>query len=516
VTDELLAARLSEARHGRRVRLAEAELSLVSSDADLPGRLAGLLRADATEDDRAAGRTSPRVCLVESTARLPEWRARYCHAAPRIAEQPEIGRVVLHAYPGGMAMVSEGLGLLLVGEQGPVACLTEPVPEGLSPDRRPNLARLAIVLRSEWLLSAGRLVVHAGAVGREGACEIWTGASGAGKTTRVLRLAAAGWDFYGDDQVIVGRDGEGGFRIWPDWRPPRVTPDTRRSVPQLAVLEGRPAAGDGKQDFGFEKVFGGRRPAPGRVVAVHCLVPDTCPVDRRLDSAEAFERVAPGLMHFVWPGHAGWVTELVLDLLASVPVRLVSWGALEEEPAREGRRVEVKRRSSRAEDASRMAEVLVLSLSRDGTAWIDGAGWSMFPTSPPGSRLRVAAPAATLGVGEIVVFTRGAKLVAHRLVRRVSEGWIAKGDGTPRQDPPLAETEILGVVHGLRFAGVERGIRADPRAAALSRVLGKLFDWTAAGSACRALGRATYVVVALPGLLGLMVLSCLKRRSGPR
>jgi hypothetical protein len=144
----------------------------------------------------------------------------------------------------------------------------------------------------------------------------------------VLRLAAEGWEFYGDDQVILGRDGEGGFRLWPDWRPPRVTAETCRVVPALAFLEGRPEGEDGKQDFGFGRVFDVRPPSPGRVARVHCLLPDEVPVDRPLTPAEAFQHAAPGLMHFAWPGHAGWIAELVLDLLSSVPVRLVSRGAL--------------------------------------------------------------------------------------------------------------------------------------------------------------------------------------------
>jgi hypothetical protein len=329
VRDESLAPQPGQAPHVRRLRLADAEWSLASSDAALLDLLVGLLRAERIEEEapRPAGDERP-ACRVEALARLPDWRERYCGRAPRIVDQPEIGRVALHPHEGGTAIVCEGLGLVLAGAAGPEACLIEPSPAELAADRRPNLSRLAIILRGELLLCAGRLGIHAGAVGRGGACEIWTGPSGAGKTTQVLRLAAEGWDFYGDDHIILGRDDRGGFRLWPDWRPPRVTAETCRAVPQLTFLEGRPEAEDGKQDFGFEKVFGVHPPDPGHVERIHFLLPDRTPVDRPLSPAEAFHLAAPGLMHFAWPGHAGWVAELVLDLVSSVPVRLVSWGAL--------------------------------------------------------------------------------------------------------------------------------------------------------------------------------------------
>jgi hypothetical protein len=173
----------------------------------------------------------------------------------------------------------------------------------------------------------------------------------------------------------------------------------------------------------------------------------------------------------------------------------------------------MERRASRSEAEARLADVLGLTLANESGAWIDGAGWSMFPTSPPGSRLRVVPRSAELKVGMIAVFAQRGKLVAHRLVSRGSTGWIAKGDGTPLDDPPLPEDRILGIVTGIRFAGRSWVVGADARLARVSERFGRLFNWQAAfGRGAAVLGRALYLALAVPVLLWPMVLSWQKGR----
>jgi hypothetical protein len=55
-----------------------------------------------------------------------------------------------------------------------------------------------------WLLgAASRHLVHAGVVGRDGRGLLIGGASGAGKSTVAVRCLEAGFDYLGDDYVLV-------------------------------------------------------------------------------------------------------------------------------------------------------------------------------------------------------------------------------------------------------------------------------------------------------------------------
>lgn len=88
------------------------------------------------------------------------------------------------------------------------------------------------------------------------------------------------------------------------------------------------------------------------------------------------------------------------------------------------------------------------------TAWVVATGRSMEPTIVPGSRLRVAFGRDPERIGELILFRRGETIVAHRLVSRRSvrgeERLVAKGDGEAVADPPLAASDVLGVVLDVR------------------------------------------------------------------
>lgn len=83
-------------------------------------------------------------------------------------------------------------------------------------------------------------------------------------------------------------------------------------------------------------------------------------------------------------------------------------------------------------------------------AWIAARGDSMRPLIAPGARLLVAFGALPTGVGEIVVFAQGERLIAHRVVAWRRSRPIAKGDAEAFCDAPLEREHILGVVRALR------------------------------------------------------------------
>ena len=85
------------------------------------------------------------------------------------------------------------------------------------------------------------------------------------------------------------------------------------------------------------------------------------------------------------------------------------------------------------------------------------SGTSMAPAIRPGDLLSVEpADPAELSPGEIVVFTREGRLIAHRLVGKtesVGEGFlVTRGDRARRNDSPVSGAELVG-----RVTGIERG-----------------------------------------------------------
>jgi signal peptidase I len=75
-------------------------------------------------------------------------------------------------------------------------------------------------------------------------------------------------------------------------------------------------------------------------------------------------------------------------------------------------------------------------------------GWSMLPVIWPGDTLvidRVSARAVT--EGDIVMFSRGQRLVAHRITKKCSPTMVqTQGDALPRPDSPVFGRDLWGKV----------------------------------------------------------------------
>jgi hypothetical protein len=91
------------------------------------------------------------------------------------------------------------------------------------------------------------------------------------------------------------------------------------------------------------------------------------------------------------------------------------------------------------------------------SAWIKAQGNSMRPLIAPGVQLLVEFGAAPARVGQIVLFSQGERVVAHRLLawRPERGGWLAKGDAEAYLDGPIEPSNILGVVRAVRRASDE-------------------------------------------------------------
>jgi signal peptidase I len=96
-------------------------------------------------------------------------------------------------------------------------------------------------------------------------------------------------------------------------------------------------------------------------------------------------------------------------------------------------------------------ERVTAALRRRGVVWLKVSGNSMLPWIRPGDVLFVqCAEKGCASPGQVVLFARGKRLIAHRVIgRRRVAGQIlleTKGDATWDADAPISETELLGRV----------------------------------------------------------------------
>jgi signal peptidase I len=118
------------------------------------------------------------------------------------------------------------------------------------------------------------------------------------------------------------------------------------------------------------------------------------------------------------------------------------------------------------------------------------SGTSMAPAVRPGDLLAVEkASLSQVETGEIVVFARDGRLVAHRLVAKAEGHLITRGDRARRNDSPVASAEFVGRVTNIERGGTPVHARKRPSIAqqAIAHVL-------------RFSDRATYLYLRLAAL----------------
>lgn len=104
-------------------------------------------------------------------------------------------------------------------------------------------------------------------------------------------------------------------------------------------------------------------------------------------------------------------------------------------------------------------ELAAEALRSSGTLRLRAMGASMLPAVWPGDILTVRSQDASQALpGDIVLFCREAKLVAHRVVERTRSPngirWVTRGDSVSGNDAPVSSQELLG-----RVTAIERGSR---------------------------------------------------------
>ena len=111
-------------------------------------------------------------------------------------------------------------------------------------------------------------------------------------------------------------------------------------------------------------------------------------------------------------------------------------------------------------------------LRRFGSVRLHITGASMLPVLWPGDVVSVSGrDTMQTQPGEVVVFQRDGRLVAHRVVGRTTRQgrlhWITRGDSAERDDAPVSHDDLLG-----RVCAIERGSeRVTPHQSGMARLV---------------------------------------------
>ena len=264
------------------------------------------------------------VCVVETFSRA-DVPTRWAMSPSRTYHHPGMGTFLGYELADGSAVVQAGRGALLYSTTGELVWLVEDALLAGESDRWPNLTDLAIAIIAEILRRGGYFLAHAGGVGHQGRSLLLTGESGAGKTTLAVRKALEGWDFYGDDLVIVGQDPDGGWRVYPFRRPIRLTPNTAQL---LGVPEGLSTelTFSHKMQYDITELCRARQSPSATVAAIICLRPDsTVKEPELLSPSDALSALGTTFLSGFNQRNAAADLENLLALLATTPVYQASW-----------------------------------------------------------------------------------------------------------------------------------------------------------------------------------------------
>lgn len=102
-------------------------------------------------------------------------------------------------------------------------------------------------------------------------------------------------------------------------------------------------------------------------------------------------------------------------------------------------------------------ELVAEVVSSFGEVRLKVTGASMIPVLWPGDVITVRHETAELQPGQIVLYRREGKLVAHRIVRNENGLVVTRGEALPQDDRPVQGVDIVGRVVGV----VRNGRSAD-------------------------------------------------------
>lgn len=259
-------------------------------------------------------------CSVELAADLDGWWQSYAGKIKRRVRNDGLGffSVFEDRTSGHILIRHKEWGVLAIERGGHMRYLVKPAPAAAEGTSR-NLTGLTHVLLTEVLMRSGFMIVHSAGVCREGRAQLWSGPSGRGKTTQVLRLIEDGWSFLGDDQVILQFGADGRCLVWPYWRALAVTPHTRGRFSRLRGLAA-PEENGRKACLNAREVIPGETPGRCELGSLHFISLDAGAWVRKVPFQRAIELIGESFMQYIWSSEAEKCLNMMFDLTSHVPV----------------------------------------------------------------------------------------------------------------------------------------------------------------------------------------------------
>jgi len=100
-------------------------------------------------------------------------------------------------------------------------------------------------------------------------------------------------------------------------------------------------------------------------------------------------------------------------------------------------------------DHRRKCQLYIQALRSYGCASLRVTGTSMWPALWPGDTVEIrTAQLNEINLGDLAAFTRDDRIFIHRVIRSTVEGsavLVTRGDALPVEDPPVRESELLGI-----------------------------------------------------------------------
>lgn len=307
------------ARHVKHIELLDQRILLHCSNPIFLERLEKTY-ARTTAVKRTVPDFSDDGCVIDSCHSCPGWADMLPDEPVRIMEDRFVGSCRIYEVPDGLVLRQSKGWIVFRSNTGAMVFLNErPLAED-GRNRWPNPTGLVSILFGEMLARSNKWLVHAGAAGKMNGCHLWTGLSGVGKTTRTLAHIAKGYEFFGDDLVILGKGTEDEkWRVWPYWRPIHITRHTYELLPDLHRIE-RPFLKNRKSSIEIEELFQVSPPEAAPLIAIWLMTAEEGGGFRKLDFQEAFAALRQNFMHGFWPETAKANLDAVLDIIDQVPV----------------------------------------------------------------------------------------------------------------------------------------------------------------------------------------------------
>jgi signal peptidase I len=100
-------------------------------------------------------------------------------------------------------------------------------------------------------------------------------------------------------------------------------------------------------------------------------------------------------------------------------------------------------------DHSQKIQLFIQALRSYGCVSLRVTGTSMWPALWPGDTIEIrTARLDEIKIGDLAAFTRDDRIFIHRVIRNTIDGaatLVTRGDALPAEDPPVRESELLGI-----------------------------------------------------------------------